>query len=155
MSAIEIVDAGPADLDDVLRLLDRTGLPADGLAEHFTAAVVARRDGHLVGSAALELYSEGALLRSVAVDPGVRGVGLGQRLTEAAISRARAHRVPALYLLTTTAENFFPRFGFTRITRDEVPPSVQQSIEFRGACPSSAFAMMKSLADLPGARTIR
>jgi amino-acid N-acetyltransferase len=149
MSAFEIVDATPADRDEVLGLLGVARLPTDGLTEHLSTAVVARRDGRLVGSAALELYPGGALLRSVAVDPSVRGLGLGQRLTEAAIARARAHRAPALYLLTTTAEGFFPRFGFARITRDEVPHSVQQSVEFRVACPSTAIVMRKPLTDLP------
>jgi amino-acid N-acetyltransferase len=80
------------------------------------------------------------------VDAGCRGAGLGARLTEAAIADARRRELPALYLLTTTAERFFPRFGFERITRDEVPASVQASIEFRGACPASAIVMRKRLA---------
>jgi amino-acid N-acetyltransferase len=67
------------------------------------------------------------------------------RLTVAAIEDAQHRALPALYLLTTTAEHFFPRFGFERITRDEVPASVQTSIEFRGACPASAIVMRRRL----------
>ena len=51
----------------------------------------------------------------------------------------------ALYLLTTTAEGYFPKFGFERITRAEVPPSVQASVEFATACPASAIVMRKRL----------
>ena len=147
MPVIDIEAATAADRDAVLALLAGAGLPADGLEQHFANAIVARRDGAVVGSAALEIYQHGALLRSVAVATPERGTGLGVRLTEAAIARARARHIPALYLLTTTADRFFPRFGFTVITREDVPESVTQSIEFRSACPASAVVMRKVLAD--------
>ena len=145
MREIQISDAIPADRDAVMELLTAQGLPLDGLADHFDGAVVARQGGLIVGSAALEFYEEGALLRSVAVDPRVRSLGLGRRLTDAALDRARARHAPAVYLLTTTADGFFPRFGFTRITRDDVPESVKRSVEFRSACPASAVVMRKTL----------
>jgi amino-acid N-acetyltransferase len=81
------------------------------------------------------------------VDEDHRGTGLGNRLTAAAIEDARRRALPALYLLTTTAERFFPRFGFERISRDDVPASVQASIEFREACPASALVMRKRLSE--------
>ena len=134
------------DRAELLALMERTHLPTDGLASHLDAALVARAGGRIVGSAAIEVYADGGLLRSVAVDAACRGTGLGGRLTAAAIEDAQRRALPALYLLTTTAEAFFPRFGFERIARDEVPASVQASIEFRGACPASAIVMRKRLA---------
>jgi amino-acid N-acetyltransferase len=53
--------------------------------------------------------------------------------------------VREVYLLTTTAHAYFPRFGFTRVARDEVAPAVRESEEFRGACPDTAVAMHKTL----------
>lgn len=145
MTACQIEDARAGDRAAILGLLNRVHLPTDGLGGELPPAVVARRDGDVVGSAVLEIYEGGALLRSVAVDPSAQGLGLGQRLTEAAIGRARELRVPALYLLTTTAERFFPRFGFAPIARDDVPAGVRGSVEFRSACPASAIVMRKSL----------
>ena len=143
---IRIDRATHADAGELLALMQRAHLPTEGLSSHLDAAFVAREGDRVVGSAALELYADGGLLRSVAVDAECRGAGLGARLTSAAIDDARQRQLPALYLLTTTAESFCPRFGFERITRDEVPASVRQSIEFRGACPSSAIVMRKRLA---------
>jgi amino-acid N-acetyltransferase len=100
----------------LLALMQQAHLPTDGLSEHLDAAFVARDGGRVVGSAAIEIYADGGLLRSVAVDADHRGAGLGERLTAAAIDEARAPEAPALYLLTTTAERFFPRFGFERIS---------------------------------------
>jgi amino-acid N-acetyltransferase len=140
-----IEDATAADRAEVFALLETEGLPAAGLQEHFDTAVVARQGGRVVGSAALEIYDDGALLRSVAVARSVRGTGVGVRLTEEALARARARGLPAVYLLTTTAQDFFPRFGFSPITRDAVPDSVKDSVEFRSACPASAIVMRKVL----------
>jgi amino-acid N-acetyltransferase len=53
--------------------------------------------------------------------------------------------VNALYLLTTTAEHYFPRFGFTEVGRDAVPQEIRDTLEFRSACPESAVAMARPL----------
>jgi len=138
--------AEPQDLNDVLTLLARHRLPEDGLREHLATTIVARRDGQIVGSAAVEMYSDGALLRSVAVIPELQGQGLGRKLAEAAVQLARDRRAPAVYLLTTTAEHYFPKLGFERVERAAVPPAVQTSVEFTAACPSTAIAMRKLIA---------
>jgi amino-acid N-acetyltransferase len=105
--------------------------------------LVAREDAQIVGTATLELYADGALLRSVAVDSALHGRRIGHRLTEAALALAQRYGIADVFLLTTTAETFFPRFGFEAITRGDVPASVHASIEFRSACPASAIVMRK------------
>ncbi|MGA7731152.1 MAG: arsenic resistance N-acetyltransferase ArsN2 [Chloroflexia bacterium] len=142
---ITIESAGPSDLSNILALLEKNGLPTEGLADHIETAMVAHEAGQVVGSAALELYGHTALLRSVAVEEHLRGHGLGQRLTQAALDHARTLGVTDVYLLTETAGGFFPRFGFHPITRAEVPVGVQQSIEFTFACADTALVMTKHL----------
>lgn len=142
---ITIETAQPGDRTEILQLLERSGLPVDGILDHFGTALVARADGRVVGTAALEVYRDGALLRSVAVDEAVRGSGIGHRLTEAALELATQLKIPAVYLLTTTAERYFPKFAFREISRDQVPATVQESVEFRSACPASAIVMRKTL----------
>ena len=142
---LRIERARDGDLDAVRRLLAAHHLPLDGLDDHVTTLLVARQDDIVVGAAALEVYRDGALLRSLAVAAELRGRGLGRDLTDAAIRMARELDVAALYLLTTTAERFFPKFGFQRIERGDVPPSVRESVEFRSACPASAVVMAKTL----------
>ena len=70
---------------------------------------------------------------------------MGHHLTEAALNLARTRGADTVFLLTTTAEKFFPRFGFEPISREDVPASVQASIEFQSACPASAVVMRKRL----------
>ena len=143
---VAIASAAGEDLPVVLDLLRRCNLPQAGLEQHLATTLVAREGVRIVGCAALELYGRAALLRSVAVEPSSRGLGLGAQLTHAALDLARAHAVQTVYLLTESAGEFFPRFGFRVIPRPEVDPAVQRSVEFTGACPESALALRADLA---------
>jgi amino-acid N-acetyltransferase len=145
MTRVAIDFAAAGDYDVVEALLGQERLPLAGLKDHFDRMLVARDGTRIVGCAALELYEDGALLRSVAVDAEHRGTGLGSELTRAALRLAEEHGIRAVYLLTTTAERFFPRFGFEVIDRADVPYSVTRSPEFTHACPSSAIVMRTSL----------
>jgi len=140
-----IEPATERDLPEIRALLERLHLPLAGVDEHLPTMLVAREAEEIVGTAALELYADGALLRSVAVEPRRQGRQVGHQLTDAALRLAAAHDANMVFLLTTTAERFFPKFGFEQITRDQVPRSVQGSVEFQSACPASATVMRKQL----------
>lgn len=142
---ITIEPAQADDLAAILALLQASGLPQNGLDAHLATTLVARQDGQVVGSTALEHYGSAALLRSVAVAAALRGQGVGQQLTQAALRLARQLGVTEVYLLTETAGDFFPRFGFRPITRAQVAPAVQQSAEFTGVCPENALVMVAAL----------
>ncbi len=148
MSA-RVEPARGGDLPEILALLEESGLPKEGL-EGRHLMLTARDGKRIVGSAALELYGSSALLRSVAVADGRRGEGLGGRLIREALGLAREHGARHAYLLTETADGFFPRFGFRPVSRSEVPERVRGSVEFVSACPQSARAMVLDLTE--GAR---
>jgi len=138
--------AEPGSLPEVLALLRNSSLPVAGVAEHFDSFLVARgEDGTVVGCVGLESYGNVGLLRSLAVASPARGTGLGTRLVERLFDLARAKGVETLYLLTTTAENYFPRFGFAPLPREEADPKLEASEELRGACPASAIVMRRAL----------
>ena len=132
-----------ADAASLETLLAAQQLPREGVAEWLEHFWVAEHEGALVGAAGLELYEDAALLRSVAVAPAWRGSGLGRILTEHTLEDARAAGARDVYLLTTTAEGYFPRLGFTCVAREAAPPTLTASAEFRGACPASAVLMHK------------
>src|ERR1044071_1886844 len=94
-----ISPATAADYDIVKALLEREHLPLAGLQTHFHHAFVARVGNRIVGIAALEMYRDGALLRSVAVDAEHRGRGIAAELTRAALALASRRSMPAVYLL--------------------------------------------------------
>ncbi|HLX13561.1 MAG TPA: arsenic resistance N-acetyltransferase ArsN2 [Bacteroidota bacterium] len=143
--ALKIRTASPADLPAITNLLAANKLPFAGVAEHVASFLVADVDGDLVGTAGLEIYGEGGLLRSVAVDPRFRNKGIGDKLSSLILQLADERAVREVYLLTTTAEGYFAKKGFIKTTRDNVAVGVLASEEFRGACPETAVIMKKIL----------
>lgn len=145
VDGIVVRKATAADLPGASRLLEASGLPLDGVVEAFGHFVVAEEGGRLVGVGGLEIHGPDGVLRSVAVEPALRGRGVGARLSERLIADARDAGLSRMYLLTTTAETYFPRHGFRPIPREEASPEVRGSVEFREACPQSAIAMVLDL----------
>jgi amino-acid N-acetyltransferase len=143
--SVAIRSASARDLGPVESLLTSLKLPTSGVADWIDRFWLAESEGKVVGIAGLEVYGDGALLRSVAVDPGWRNQRIARRLTERALDAARQAGNNSVFLLTTTADRYFPGLGFERIGRELVPPGVQQSVEFRGACPDSAVIMRRIL----------
>jgi amino-acid N-acetyltransferase len=143
--SVTIRKAKVEELSKMLQLLERAELPGDGVAEHLSNFLVAEDENDLVGTAGLEVYERVGLLRSLAVNPGIRGKGLGARLVESILALAREQDLETVYLLTTTADTYFPKFGFEKISRDELDPRLSASEELRGACPQTAICMKLSL----------
>lgn len=143
--AITVRQAGGGDLARIQELLTAASLPTAGLQDAMAHAFVAVDGTRTVGVAALERHGAYAMLRSVAIEESHRGHGLGRQLVEAALGEAERLGLSAVYLLTTTAERYFPSFGFVPIDRSAVPEIVQRSIEFRSACPATATAMYRPL----------
>jgi N-acetylglutamate synthase-like GNAT family acetyltransferase len=129
------------DWESIEQLLTERRLPTDGARDHLAAFVVATEGPSLLGCAGIERYGDVGLIRSVAVAENAGGRGVGVALVRAVLERARALGLRELYLLTTSASEYFPRFGFERIGREALPSSLQASEEMRGACPASAAAM--------------
>ena len=127
-------------------LLDAAALPTldltDAHMEHFFYSGPAHAPTGLVG---LELFESQALLRSLVVSGAARSRGLGSALLAQAEEHARTAGVREIYLLTTTAEEFFKRRGFSTAAREDAPPAIRQSREFAGLCPASSAFMIKRL----------
>lgn len=133
------------DLPRVLELLRQAGLPLEGVEQHLPNFLLEFDGQTLVGCAGLEVWGQAGLLRSVAVHPNYRSRGIAGRLVQAVLEQARQRGLASLSLLTTTAEDYFPRFGFVRVERSELPAALHASEEFRGACPDTAAALHLTL----------
>ena len=53
--------------------------------------------------------------------------------------------VETLYLLTTTAPEFFGERGYAEVNREEAPEAIRGSTEFADLCPTTATCMRKRL----------
>jgi len=128
-------------------LLLNSDLPADDINEsqlaHF---IILGQSGRIGGSVGIEPFGEDALLRSLAIDPMMRGEGFGGRLLESIEMYARDIGVRRLYLLTTSAAAFFEHHGYQRIDRASAPVAIQNTSQFAHLCPASSICLSKSLA---------
>ncbi len=84
-------------------------------------ALVARRDGAVVGLLISSVHPGHILVENIAVRASERGTGLGARLLAIADDQARAHRVAEVRLYTheKMTENlvYYPRRGFIETGR--------------------------------------
>lgn len=146
MSEFEPRPANRADLPEVYALLRAVNLPTAGVSEVFPANYVVIRNGdELIGVAGFESYPPYALLRSLAVAPRYHAGGLGRKLVADRVEAARAHGFRAVYLLTTTAADFFCHLGFERTSREGAPLVVRNSGEFVSICPGSAVCLFMNV----------
>ena len=129
-----------------MRLLSECGLPTDdlraGAATHFIGVQSGNGLAAVVG---IEVFGKVALLRSLAVSERSRAQGLGARLVAAIETYAVSRQVHQMYLLTTTAEGFFVKYGYVRVERSEAPEEISASSEFASLCPQSAAFMTKRI----------
>lgn len=139
---VSIRNAKLNDLDVIIGLLNRSDLPTQDVgAANLASYIVAELDGTVVGVAGMENCGRFGLLRSVAVAPLQRNKGIASMLTSAALERAKIGRKNEVYLLTTTAEHYFSRYGFEKVPRDDTPTEIQSTAEFSRLCPDSAIVM--------------
>lgn len=127
----------------VMELVRSAGLPTSGIEIGLAEFVVAEHAGRIVGVAGLETYGTDGLLRSVAVADDWRGRGLGGALTRWILEAARRQGITDLYLLTETAADFFARFGFRPVPREDASEAIRASGEFREVCSVSATLMVR------------
>lgn len=132
-------------LPDVQRLLRSAQLPdSDLTAEHLGDFLVGG-DAPVRACVGLERFGDAALLRSLCVEEASRGAGLGEAALEAIERHARASGVRQIFLLTTTATDFFRRRGYVPMERLTVPAAIQATTEFASLCPASAACLHKEL----------
>ena len=136
-----------SDTPAVVALLTAADLPTQDMDDNLLSGFLVARDEHgeLVGAVGLEVHGADGLLRSLVVAPAARGSGLGAELVAAVESAACTHGVRTLFLLTTTAPDFFPRVGYEVGDRSRVPPAIAATTEFATICPSSAVMLSKRL----------
>ncbi|MEI6867494.1 MAG: amino-acid N-acetyltransferase [Actinomycetes bacterium] len=107
------------------RLLSKETVTLYESVQEFTVAV---QDGEVVGCGALHiLWEDLAEVRTLAVDDGLRGRGVGHAILEHIIERAREVGVARIFCLTFETE-FFGRHGFEAIEGTPVEPEIYSQL---------------------------
>jgi len=129
---------------EVIDLLVKSNLPVEDLDENKRLYALIE-DERIVGTGGLEFFGDCALVRSVSIKEEERGRGLGKNINRYLEKIAKENGVHFLYLLTTTASEFFTKEGYETISREIVPDTIKSTSEFSSVCPSTAIVMKKKI----------
>ena len=134
-----------SDLKEITNLLLDNQLPTADITEDSIQLFVGLIKNEIVGTIGLETYKPIGLLRSLAVKDVYKNHKMGEKLVKHLFDFCISNDMEDLYLLTTTAEKYFSKFGFQKIDRRKVPEVIMQTKEFKDICPVSAVVMHKRL----------
>lgn len=137
--------AGAEHFPEVSALLASQQLPISDFDPSLDGFWLACYGNTLAATAALEVYESFGLLRSVATAPEFRNRGVAATLTQQLLEEARRKGLQAVYLVTTTAKDYFAGKGFEEAERSSLPEPILRSGQLQSVCPSSATVMVKKL----------
>jgi UDP-N-acetylmuramate: L-alanyl-gamma-D-glutamyl-meso-diaminopimelate ligase len=136
-----------SDMAAVRGLVATVGLADEPAGDDaFPSFYVLHNERGLVGSVALDVLGDDAILRALAVDVEARGAGYGWMLADTAVAQARWRGVRRIYLLTESASDFFAaKFGFRVVDRSTLSRQVAASETFTAPTSPSQVAMRLDL----------
>jgi amino-acid N-acetyltransferase len=129
---------------EAINLLQQHDLPVSDIDESKILCLLMDEE-KIIGTAGLEIFEDGALLRSISVIKEEQRKGYGKFINEQVEKYAKENGIHCLYLLTNTAKDFFDKQGYVEIKREESPEALKQTAEFTSLCPSSAVVMKKRI----------
>lgn len=131
---IQIRAATLADKPQIVDFLRQMNLRGDDVLAPVTQYwVTETADRVLVGSVGLEFGVGASLLRSVAVSPDFRKMGLGRDLVNTALAGARKMGCKTIYLFSVSSGGYWQRMGFHKVPVDELVqalPEIPQVLRF-------------------------
>ena len=133
------------EIDSVKELLHLSGLPVSDLDEAPIHIFGVKENNKLVAAGALEIYGINAVLRSLAVHQTHQNLGYGKQMVRFLENKAIEKGIKNLFLLTSTAADFFKKLAYLPQQRDLCPPDILSSAQFREICPLSASCFSKKL----------
>lgn len=145
-SGVEVRALEPADREGARALLAANELPTDDLDDATIELFGAFDANALIGVIGLQTRERYGLLRSLVVNPALRDRGVARVLCETVFTSARERQLETLWLLTTSAQDYFTRHGFSIVARDEAPPPIRSTSQFVSLCPSTAIVMRRRAA---------
>ncbi len=113
---LEIRKAAVQDIKDIKKILSFYCLETEKVEKNLPESIIAVLDQKIVGCACLDIGNI-VELRSIAVLPNYRNMGIGSKLLDAILNRA-VDFTDTVYI-RTTSPGFFDKKGFRKLQNDE------------------------------------
>lgn len=92
------------------------------IAANLNDYVVYELDGGVHACGALHTYADGqAEIAAVAVDEAYNNMGIGPKIIEQLLEKAKSLKVKSVFILTTQASDWFEKMGFTEDKIESIP----------------------------------
>lgn len=143
---MNIVPASQNSFTAAIDLLKKNNLPTEDITSGTQLFVVEEGD-EVVATVAVEYDYNDALLRSLSVSEEKRKSGIGAELVSFIEDYVQKQGVQNIFLLTTTAADFFSKRGYKIIDRSNVPDFIKNTKEYSVICALSSALMKKKLTD--------
>ena len=141
---MNIAPASQNSFSGAIDLLKKNNLPTEDLHPG-TQLFVVEEDNIVIATVAVEYDYNDALLRSLSVSEEKRTLGIGKKLVGFIEDYVKRQGVQNIFLLTTTAADFFSGRGYKIIDRTNIPAFIQNTKEYSVLCASSSTLMKKQL----------
>ncbi len=124
----------PQDIPSVLSLMNpfvQKGILLERTAKQLKADldsyIVYNVDEGIHACAALKVYQESgassqAEICAVAVDPAYGNMGVGPKIVNYLLDKARVQKIKSVFVMTTQTADFFEKLGFAPDSIDSIPP---------------------------------
>jgi len=141
---MNIVPASQNSFSAAVALLKKNNLPTEDINPG-TQLFVMEEGNKVLGCIAVEYDYNNALLRSLSVSEEKRNEGIGMKLVEFIEDYVKKQGVQTIFMLTTTAADFFSKQGYEAVDRNSAPLFIKNTEEYSMLCSSSAVLMKKEL----------
>lgn len=130
-SEVTFRPATPADVPRLTELIAGADLPPIFIEEFLDGFIAAERASAVIACGGVEVYGDCAVIRSVVVDAGARGLGLGGELAGRLMALARSAGATDLYLFTGDARPFWKHYGFVDVTFEQWKEPARASWQYQ------------------------
>jgi amino-acid N-acetyltransferase len=131
-------------LSEIREILKNEDLPFNDLTEnHLKSFLIIRDRNKIIGIVGSEIFKSSALLRSLVVLVEFKQKNIATQRVAQIESWLIRQDITTLYLLTTTATDFFLMHKFEGVNRSDVPSELLNTEEFTSLCPDTTVCMVK------------
>ncbi|MDH5693401.1 MAG: arsenic resistance N-acetyltransferase ArsN2 [Gammaproteobacteria bacterium] len=134
------------EFEQIFELLEKNELPTSDITQEKSIQFFGIFENEkLIACVGMEPMANVVLIRSLAVNHSQQGKGYGSKLVSHVEQRAKESAFGAIYLLTTTADQYFLKHDYQKLPRNQAPHEILSSSQFSHVCPISAILMVKYL----------
>lgn len=145
MNNLTLKRASDKDLYKAEDILKQNDLMYEDIRSNNIELFFAYKNNIFTGIIGLERFNNLGFLRSLVILEEYRKKGCGREICIGLLNYAKSKGIKEVYLLTTTAKNFFEKINFNLVKPEKIPKAIKNTGQFSYFCPDSAACLKINL----------